>query len=302
MDSRQLAYFCAVVRMGSFTKAAEANNISQSAVSQQIRALETDLGCQLLERRGRHFSPTSAGELLARKGEALLGQLSELEAEVYDVASGKPRSLSVGYLNRYEGWEVAGAVAALARRHPGCDVRAAAGSHDQLYHDALEGRADVVFNDHRRSLSKEWENVHLLTSYCYAEVSEASEHAWDEHVSCESLSGLPCILVCEPQQQAVEVTWWRDFMNFSGSFLFARDTGEARMMVAGNAGWMPTELRERAPRTGTVVRRIPLHDARGHATNDYYAFWPKGRSNPLVTEFVGILRGLFAEPAPDAVA
>lgn len=293
MDSRQLSYFCAVARAGSFTKAAEANNISQSAISQQIRALETDIGCELFERRGRHFNLTKAGELLVRKGETLLGQLAELEAEVYDIALGKPRRLSVGYLNRYEGWEVAGAVAAFARRHPGCDVKATAGSHDQLYLDALEGRADIVFNDHRRSLSDEWENVHLLTSYRYAEVSEASGHAWDEHVTCEALTDLPCVIVCEPAQQSVEVTWWRDFMNFSGSFLFAGDVGEARMMVAGNAGWMPNEVREKTGRTGTVIRRIPLFDANGHATSEYYAFWPKQRENPLVDEFADILRELF---------
>lgn len=297
MDSRQLAYFCAVARLGSFTKAAEASNISQSAISQQIRALEMDIGCDLFERRGRHFSLTPAGALLARKGEVLLGQLSELEAEAYDVASGKPRKLSVGYLNRYEGWEVAGAIAAFARRHPGCEVKATAGSHDQLYLDALEGRADIVFNDHRRSLSNEWENVHLLTSYRYAEVSEASDHDWDEHVTCETLTDLPCILVCEPEQQAVEVSWWRDFMNFSGSFLFASDTGQARMMVASNAGWLPNEQRVKTGRTGTVIRRIPLHDANGHATSDYYAFWPKGRDNALVDEFADILRKLFDEPA-----
>lgn len=296
MDSRQLAYFCAVVRHGSFTKAAESSHISQSAISQQIRALESDIGCELLERRGRHFSVTPAGMLLARKGEKLLGELSELEAEVYDVSTGKPSKLTVGYLNRYDGWEVARAVASFAQRHPGCDVRTTAGTHEQLYLDASEGRADLVFNDLRRSPSSEWNNVHLLTSYRYAEVSEASDHAHDDQVTCEALSGLPCILVCEPEQQAAETTWWRDVMNFSGSFLFASDTGEARMMVASNAGWLPTELREKSGRSGTVIKRIPLHDAYGHATCEYYAFWPKGRDNPFIAEFAEILRTSFEEP------
>lgn len=296
MDSRQLAYFCAVVRLGSFTKAAEVNNISQSAISQQIRALEVDIGCELLERRGRHFSVTPAGALLARKGEKLLGQLTELEAETYDVSSGKPRKLSVGYLNRYDGWELAGAVAKFVQKHPGCDVRTTAGTHEQLYLDALEGRADIVFNDLRRNPSNEWKNVHLLTSYRYAEVSEASDHASDDHVTCEALSGLPCILVCKPEQQIVETSWWRDVMNFSGGFLFASDIGEARMMVASNAGWLPTELREKTVRSRTVIKRLPLYDANGHATCDYYAFWPKSHDNPLVEEFAQILRTAFDVP------
>lgn len=293
MESRQLGYFCAVLKHGSFTKAAEECSISQSAISQQIRALEADIGCELLVRNGRHFKPTPAGTLLARKGEVILGQLADLEAEVYDVASGKPRKLAVGYLNRYDGWEVAAAVAAFARRHPGCEVTAESGTHDGLYHLALDGKADIIFNDRRRSLSDEWENVHLLTCYRYAEVSEASDRAWDESVTCGALSLLPCILVCETEQREVEMQWWRDIMHFDGEFLFASNADEARMMVAGNRGWMPTESRERAGRTGSVIRRIPIFDADGHSASDYYAFWPKDRSNPYIPEFSNILLSLF---------
>ena len=295
MDSRQLAYFCAVVRAGSFTRAAEAFNVSQSALSQQVKGMESELGVQLLERHGRRFSPTAAGELLASKGEALLTQLADLEAEAIDVGSGRPRRLAVGYLNRYEGWEVAGAVAAFARRHPGCEVVAESGTHDQLYRAMVDGRIDVSFNDRRRALSDEWENRHLVDGYRYALVSEASPVAWEEAVTCPQLAELPCILVCPPEQRGVEEGWWRDHMGFSGGFLYADSADGGRMMVAGNRGWMPVESRERAGRTGTVIRRIPLHDGAGHSKSEYYAFWPKTRTNPLVEEFAGMLEGLFEE-------
>lgn len=59
----QVRYFQAVVRLGSFTRAAEECNISQSAISQQVKALEQELGVVLLERAGRSFSLTPAGEL-----------------------------------------------------------------------------------------------------------------------------------------------------------------------------------------------------------------------------------------------
>ncbi len=58
---RQLRYFQSVVRHGSFSKAAEENYISQSAVSQQIQALEWELGFPLLERKNRSFTLTAAG-------------------------------------------------------------------------------------------------------------------------------------------------------------------------------------------------------------------------------------------------
>lgn len=293
MESVRLRYFCDVVALGSFTKAAERAYISQSAMSQQVRALEEEIGVELLERSGRRFSPTAAGALLARRGSELLERLDALEAEVVDLAEGKPRHLTVGYLNRYEGWEVAAAIAAFTRRHPGCEVDAVAGTHDQLYRGMLAGRIDVSLNDVRRALSPDWENRHLMTGYRCAEVSEASAVADKESVTCRDLAASPCIVVCAPEQREAECAWWRDIMGFSGEFLFAAGTDEARMMVAGNRGWLPVETREATPRSSAVVRRLPLVDAAGSSLSDYYVFWPKERTGPLVEEFAEILEGLF---------
>ena len=61
MELRQIEYFCAVVDTGSFTRAAERCLVSQSAVSQQVKALEDEFGFELLHRRGRSFDVTPAG-------------------------------------------------------------------------------------------------------------------------------------------------------------------------------------------------------------------------------------------------
>lgn len=57
---KQLRYFRSVVRLNSFSAAAEENYISQSAISQQVQALERELGFQLLERKNRSFALTEA--------------------------------------------------------------------------------------------------------------------------------------------------------------------------------------------------------------------------------------------------
>ena len=56
---RRLRYFQSVVRLNSFSQAAEENYISQSAISQQIQALEKELGFPLLERKNRGFTLTA---------------------------------------------------------------------------------------------------------------------------------------------------------------------------------------------------------------------------------------------------
>ena len=57
---KQLKYFQSVVYHRSFSKAAEECFISQSAISQQVRALEEEVGVTLLRREGRRFSLTPA--------------------------------------------------------------------------------------------------------------------------------------------------------------------------------------------------------------------------------------------------
>lgn len=71
---RQMKYFTSIVRNNSFTEAAEECYISQSAISQQIQALEADLGVTLLVRENRKFHLTPAGEYFYRQAVILLGE------------------------------------------------------------------------------------------------------------------------------------------------------------------------------------------------------------------------------------
>ena len=74
-----LAAFAAVVRAGSFTKAAAQLGVTQSALSQTIRTLERRLDLKLLNRTTRSLAPTEAGDQLYRTVEP---RLSEIEAEL----------------------------------------------------------------------------------------------------------------------------------------------------------------------------------------------------------------------------
>src|SRR6266851_6491364 len=64
MDLRRLEIFAKVAELGSFSRAAEALFLTQPTVSEHVRALEDELGVQLLDRLGRGATPTHAGRLL----------------------------------------------------------------------------------------------------------------------------------------------------------------------------------------------------------------------------------------------
>jgi DNA-binding transcriptional LysR family regulator len=75
-----------VAQYGSISAAAEALSYTQSAVSQQIAALETEAGMKLLERRPRGVRLTAAGQTLVEHAERILARLQAAEAELSAIA------------------------------------------------------------------------------------------------------------------------------------------------------------------------------------------------------------------------
>jgi DNA-binding transcriptional LysR family regulator len=86
LDVRRLRTLREVALHGTIRAAAESLSFTPSAVSQQLSTLERELGCELLERRGRSVHLTAAGRVLVDHAEAILAQLSEAEAEAKAVA------------------------------------------------------------------------------------------------------------------------------------------------------------------------------------------------------------------------
>ncbi|MCZ4493032.1 MAG: LysR family transcriptional regulator, partial [Conexibacter sp.] len=83
MDLRQLEYFAAVARHRHFRRAAEDLYVTQSAVSQQVRRLEAELGVALLRRNPGSHPPvdvTPAGEELLARAEAILADVAGARA------------------------------------------------------------------------------------------------------------------------------------------------------------------------------------------------------------------------------
>jgi molybdate transport repressor ModE-like protein len=86
LDVRRMRVLREVVSSGSFSAAAEALHLSQSAVSQQIAALEREVGMPLLERTSGGPKLTPAGKALMDHGDAVITRLEEAERELAQIA------------------------------------------------------------------------------------------------------------------------------------------------------------------------------------------------------------------------
>lgn len=75
MELRQLQYFVSIIDNNSFSIAAEENYILQSAISQQVQALEKELGYDLIIRKNRKFELTTAGDYFYKESKKILSKL-----------------------------------------------------------------------------------------------------------------------------------------------------------------------------------------------------------------------------------
>ncbi len=98
MELRQLRYFVAVAEELHFRRAAERLHISQPPLSQQIRALEDELGFALLIRTRRRVQLTPAGEAFLRDARVLLGELDGAVATARRIDAGQTGRLRVGFV------------------------------------------------------------------------------------------------------------------------------------------------------------------------------------------------------------
>ena len=96
MDLRHLRTLAEVADRGSFSAAAEALGISQPAVSQQIRALERDVGAALLDRSGRRTRLTDRGQVVYRYAQRMLALSEEFRRELGDGGGELAGALVVG--------------------------------------------------------------------------------------------------------------------------------------------------------------------------------------------------------------
>lgn len=291
---RQLKYFQSVVKNNSFSEAAEECHISQSAISQQIQALERELGFQLLERKHKTFSLTPAGEYFYQKSLILVSDYEYIRQEAAKIAHKGEALLRIGYLRSYSSGEFFNALEMFAGKYPQVSVHVERGNHEELYAMLRSGAADIVLNDQRRAFSDEYVNLILATAGSYIEISGRSPLAPLAQITPQELKNTPCILISSETQYDTEREYYQTVVGFRCEFLYAENLEEARMMVIGGKGFMPVEgIGCTAANFLPSIKRIPLVRQEGQIMRNYCAFWKKDNSGYYVEEFAEILKAQY---------
>ena len=145
MNINQLRYFVAVAEQRSFTKAANQYYLSQTAVTQQVRALEDALGVQLLDRNSRPVSLTPAGAVFLTEAKAILERMNSAVSRTRDASTGLVGSVRIGYTKGYERSDLSNKLRAFHRDYPNILLTCFRCDTDMLAAGLLNGEYDIIF-------------------------------------------------------------------------------------------------------------------------------------------------------------
>ena len=138
-----LRAFTTVLRYGSFTRAASLLNITQPALTVQIRQLEDAVGLKLLDRMPHGAEPTAAGREFARSLEPLLQELEHSVTNLQDLAARRRGVVRVAALPSVAAGQLPAAMARLHATHPQLKIRLREAVTRQVYERVRSDQVDI---------------------------------------------------------------------------------------------------------------------------------------------------------------
>lgn len=199
MDLRQLQYAAAVADARSFTRAAAGQVVVQSALSQQVRKLEAELGVRLFDRTTRSVAITSAGEALLPVIRRVLAEADRLATEAQAIRGVIQGRLVVGMMEvPPRVLDIAAIIAQFHARYPGVSIALRSGGSDVLVRAVRDRAIDVALvglagGEARRPAGRGVGYTPLLDEDLIAVLPQHHPLAGARSVTIHDLAGFPFI-------------------------------------------------------------------------------------------------------------
>jgi DNA-binding transcriptional LysR family regulator len=145
MELRHLRTIAAVARHGSFSKAAEELHLAQSAVSQQIRRFEQELGVEVFRRSSRSVEITPEGEVILGYAQRVLREVDGLHGELQELTGLVRGEVRIGGMYPTGPYDLADLFAEFRERHPGVAVNMVEDTQDDLLARLRADELDCAF-------------------------------------------------------------------------------------------------------------------------------------------------------------
>ncbi len=290
MSIQRLPIFLSAAEHLNFTKAAEEHCISQTAVSQQIKLLESELNFQLFVRGKRGVTLTPAGREYYRRCKKLMIQYQTAVTQGQKVAGGRDNAITIGYAGAYELWNAAQLVKQYCAAYPDPQIDFRFASNQVLLGEVSSGKVDVaVICEFGVELSDWLTSAVLSDDKCVLMIGSDHPLASQEVVDPKDLQSLPIVLnrAQDSGTTANQILQMYSHLGMSGNKRYYIDDfySLAMFVSTGLAVSVVPESMERMGMTGLSF--VPIRGFRGRART--MIVYPRDTDNPAVRHLLHLL-------------
>jgi LysR family transcriptional regulator, transcriptional activator of the cysJI operon len=189
MQIENFKVFCDLVESRSFSRAAARNSITQSAVSQQVKNLESRFETLLLRRDGKSITPTPAGRIFYERSRVILDSFEQMQLEMKSIGQDMVGSVHVSAIYSVGLYELTIVVKTFLKIYPKVNLHLEYSQGSRVYEDCLKGSIDfgiVTYPEPRKGLRVIPLPADKLILICAPDHPLARRH----HIDIRRLNGL----------------------------------------------------------------------------------------------------------------
>jgi len=298
MEIFQIEYALAVAKYHNFSRAAEEVHLTRSALSQQIRKLECELGVDLFRRSTRSVELTDAGMEFVKIASGIIGELEGLKNTMHEYACSERGQIAVGHFPGMEGFGIPDCFVSFQKTFQNVEISYTEAECQQLVALIEQGEIDVAFltaADKMLPKGAVLEAYPMVTDFLGVEVSRTHPFAAREAVSWKELQGerllappmmsgiaLDIEEICRKNHLKLNIST-SNSSNSTYHYMVAGDLGIYIMSKTawdheGNKGTVCIPLEPRVQRTVSMV--LPLSENRSQMVAKFTAFCVAWAGNP----------------------
>lgn len=295
MNLNQIKYFVSAAENSSFTKAAAQHYISQTAVTQQIQALEDFLGVPLFNRTTRPISLTAAGETFLGEAKDILTKINHSINAVQEASTGFVGNLKIGYTKGYERSSLSHMLQKFHSQYPKVLVSCYRCDTDTLASGLVNKDFDVIFTWDSTELSKDAYITSRLIERSPLLVAMSCSHPLASRKSLSRIELKNENILYMTHSRSGDSAGDRHFYDlyykagYKPNIVFrSNDMESVLMMVTAEEGIsiMPSYVAS-GDYTSSNLKFVPLTGENEHV--DILAMWSTEEKNPVLQRFTGFI-------------
>lgn len=289
MNLNQLEYFVCAAHHLNFTKAAKECYISQTAMTQQIQALERTLEVQLFIRDKHHMELTTAGKVYLKEAKAILKRSDEAMRLVRMASTGMDGELSVGFISGFGQSDCYELLRGFHEAFPNIKLKFLRNTMSGLMEHLQKGECDIAFTVQPHQRVYENMNRQYIRSYpLYVVMSRNNSLAERKEIECKELKDQSFIIMqpaARSRDEMEEMLWVYQRGGFLPQVVAVEKEPETIMLMAAlemGVSLLP-EYIVRPYSRNEELAIVPVMKSDGTAeTLNFEMVWSAENANPSV--------------------